>query len=126
MGVVSHLQYPSDRVFTLNAAPEHDLWSGLDKKEDFSLDLFSASNPLTSLGNFTDATGTILAFSYLNLADGDYFFRIGGPIGDAKFGNAYVYRFEVSEVPLPPALPLFATAPGGMLVFGDRRRKAPA
>jgi hypothetical protein len=92
MGVVSHLQYPSDRVFTVNAAPEHDLWSGLDKKEGFSLDLFSASNPLTSL----------------------------------MFGNASVYRFEASEVPLPPALLLFATAPGGMVVFGDRRRNTPA
>jgi hypothetical protein len=57
---------------------------------------------------------------------GDYFFRIGGPIGDAMFGNAYVYRFEVSEVPLPPALLLFATALGGMVVFGCRRRNAPA
>jgi hypothetical protein len=42
------------------------------------------------------------------------------------FGNAYVYRFEVSEVPLPPALLLFATALGGMVVFGCRRRNAPA
>jgi len=37
-------------------------------------------------------------------------------------GNAYQYRFEVSEVPLPPALLLFATALGGMALFGYRRR----
>jgi hypothetical protein len=39
------------------------------------------------------------------------------------FGNAYRYRFEVSEVPLPPALLLFATALGGMGLLGYRRRK---
>ena len=90
---------------------------------NFSLDLFNAPDPTTSLGNFTDATGTILAFSYLNLAAGDYFFRISGQVGDDVFGNAYSYRFEVSEVPLPPALLLFATALGGMAVVGYRRRK---
>ena len=70
------------------------------------------------------ATGTSLAFSYLNLAAGDYFFRISGDIGgDGVFGNAYRYRFEVSEVPLPPALLLFATALGGMAVASYRRRR---
>ncbi|HEV8391448.1 MAG TPA: hypothetical protein VGQ35_16475 [Dongiaceae bacterium] len=89
----------------------------------FSLDLFSTLDPLTSLGNFSDPTGVGLAFNYLNLAAGDYFFRIAGNIGGTGvFGNAYVYRFEVSEVPLPPALLLFATALGGMAVFGYRRR----
>ncbi|MEZ5830887.1 MAG: hypothetical protein R3D05_06875 [Dongiaceae bacterium] len=92
---------------------------------NFSLDLFSASDPLTSLGNFTDATGTSLAFSYLNLAAGDYFFRISGDIAPSGvFGNAYRYRFEVSEVPLPPALLLFATALGGMVLVGYRRRSS--
>jgi hypothetical protein len=91
---------------------------------NFNLDLFSAGDPLTSLGNFTDATGTALAFSYLNLAAGDYFFQISGNIGGGTvFGNAYQYRFEVSEVPLPPALLLFATALGGMGLLGYRRRK---
>ena len=91
---------------------------------NFNLDLFTAADPLTSLGNFTDATGTSLAFSYLNLAAGDYFFRISGDIGgDGVFGNAYRYRFEVSEVPLPPALLLFATALGGMAVASYRRRR---
>jgi hypothetical protein len=91
---------------------------------NFNLDLFSISDPLTSLGTFSDATGTALAFSYLNLAAGDYFFRIAGDIGGAGvFGNAYQYRFEVSEVPLPPALLLFATALGGMAMVGYRRRK---
>ena len=92
---------------------------------NFSLDLFSTSDPLTSLGNFSDATGTALAFSYLNLAAGDYFFQIAGDIGGGGVrGNAYVYRFEVSEVPLPPALLLFATALGGMALFGYRRRNS--
>jgi hypothetical protein len=91
---------------------------------NFSLDLFSTTDPLTSLGNFTDVTGTTLAFSYLNLAAGQYFFRVSGDTGgDGVFGNAYRYRFEVSEVPLPPALLLFATALGGMALAGYRRRK---
>ena len=91
---------------------------------NFTLDLFSAADPLTSLGTFVDPTGTALAFSYLNLAAGNYFFQIGGNIpGDGVFGNAYRYRFEVSEVPLPPALLLFATALGGMAVASYRRRK---
>ena len=41
-------------------------------------------------------------------------------------GNVFAtlqHRFEVSEVPLPPALLLFATALGGMAVAGYRRRK---
>jgi len=89
---------------------------------NFSLDLYKAADPLTSLGNFSDGTGVGLAFSYLNLAAGDYFFQITGDVGDGVFGSAYRYRFEVSEVPLPPALLLFATALGGMAVFGYRRR----
>jgi hypothetical protein len=88
---------------------------------DFSVDLFSTSDPSTSLGTFS-GPGTVLAFSYLNLAAGDYFFKFGGAVG-GSFGNAYTYRFEVSEVPLPPALILFATALGGMAVAGYRRRK---
>jgi hypothetical protein len=90
---------------------------------NFSLDLFTAADPLASLGNFADGSGTALAFSYLNLAAGDYFFRITGSIGDDVLGNAYRYRFEVSEVPLPPAVLLFATALAGMAVVGYRRRK---
>jgi hypothetical protein len=89
---------------------------------DFSLDLFSTADPTTSLGNFSDLTGTSLAFSYLNLAAGNYFFTIAGSVGPGVAGNAYRYRFEVSEVPLPPALLLFATALGGMAMFGYRRR----
>lgn len=93
----------------------------------FNLDLFSALDPSTSLGSFTDPTGNSLAFSYLNLAAGDYFFTISGAIGGGDvFGNAYRYRFEVSEVPLPPALLLFATALGGMGLLGYRRRKGGA
>lgn len=90
---------------------------------NFSLDLFAASDPLTSLGHFFDGPvpdSAGLSFSYLNLAAGDYFFRVSGKT--AKTGNAYQYRFEVSEVPIPPALLLFATALGGMAMFGYRRR----
>ena len=90
---------------------------------NFTLDLFRASDPLTSLGTFTDGTGTVLAFSYFNLAADNYFFRVTGQVGDNVFGNAYRYGFQVSEVPLPPALLLFATALGGMAVVGYRRRK---
>src|SRR5512134_3032623 len=89
---------------------------------NFQLDLFSDSDPTTSLGTFTDLSGTTLAFSYLNLAAGDYFFRVMGDTG--FFGNIYKYRFTAgTEVPLPRALLLFATAVGGLGVFGYRRRK---
>lgn len=91
---------------------------------NFSLDLFSASDPTTSLGNFFDGTGIGLAFSYLDLAAGDYFFRIQGDTGHN--GNAYSYRFTVTETPIPPALLLFATALGGMAMFGYRRRSLQA
>lgn len=93
---------------------------------NFSLDLFSASDPATSLGNFFDNTGVGLAFSYLNLAAGDYFFRIQGDIDPGFDGNAYSYRFTLTETPIPPALLLFATALGGMAVFGYRRRNLQA
>jgi hypothetical protein len=98
-----------------------DIESALTDSVNFTVDLFSAGDPATSLGSFSGA-GTVLAFSYLNLAAGDYFFKFGGAAG-GSFGNAYTYRFEVSEVPLPPALLLFATALGGMAIAGYRRRK---
>jgi hypothetical protein len=92
----------------------------------FSLDLFAGSdpsNPGASLGHFSDLTGTGLAFNYLNLAAGDYFFEVTGATGGkGTDGNAFSYKFEVSEVPVPPALLLFATALGGMALFGYRRR----
>ena len=96
-------------------------FGGVDSA-DFQLDLFNESNPTTSLGSFTDLSGTSLAFSYLNLAAGDYFFRVMGDTG--PIGNIYTYRFKAgTEVPLPPALLLFATALGGLGVFGYGRRK---
>jgi hypothetical protein len=98
-----------------------DIESALTDSVNFTVDLFSATDPATSLGTFAGA-GTVLAFSYLNLAAGDYFFSFAGDVG-GSFGNAYTYRFEVSEVPLPPALILFATALGGMAVASYRRRK---
>ena len=76
-----------------------DIESALTDSVNFTVDLFSAGDPATSLGTFS------------------------GAIGDGVFGNAYRYRFEVSEVPLPPALLLFATALGGMAVASYRRRK---
>jgi hypothetical protein len=89
---------------------------------NFQLDLFDSSDPATSLGTFTDLSGTTLAFSYLNLAAGDYFFRVMGDTG--HFGNIYKYRFTAgTEIPIPPALLLFATAVGGLGLFGYRRRK---
>lgn len=88
----------------------------------FTMDLYAASDPTTSLGTFGSATGAGFSFTYLNLAAGDYFFRIRGET--SPNGNAYSYRFQVNEVPLPPALLLFATALGGMALFGRKRNKA--
>src|SRR5262245_42626527 len=65
-------------------------FGGVDSA-NFQLDLFNQADTSTSLGTFTDLTGTTLAFSYLNLAAGDYFFRVMGSTGPA--GNIYKYRF---------------------------------
>lgn len=99
-------------------------FGGVDSA-NFQLDLFSQADPASSLGTFSDLTGTTLAFSYLNLAAGDYFFRVMGSTGPS--GNIYKYRFVAgTEVPLPPALLLFATAVGGLGLAGYRRRKIAA
>lgn len=99
-------------------------FGGVDSA-NFQLDLFNEADPATSLGTFTDLTGTTLAFSYLNLAAGDYFFRVMGDTGPG--GNIYKYRFVAgTEVPIPPALLLFATAAGGLGLIGYRRRKLAA
>jgi hypothetical protein len=92
----------------------------------FSLDLFGTTDPLTSLGHFSDPTGVAVAFSYLNLAAGDYFFHLTGGFESGSGGGFYRYRFDVSEVPIPPALLLFATALGGMGLLGYRRRNLQA
>jgi hypothetical protein len=94
---------------------------------NFTLDLFSTAAPTTSLGQFTDPTGTGISFSYLDLASGDYFFRIAGDVG-APLGNGYTYKFNiaVNETPIPPALLLFGTALGGLAFAGYRKRKAAA
>jgi len=91
---------------------------------NFNLDLFNASDPLTSLGHV--ASGVTLAFSYLNLAAGDYFFHLTGGVASGANGGFYQYKFDVSEVPIPPALLLFATALGGMGLLGYRRRNLQA
>jgi hypothetical protein len=96
-------------------------FAGVDSA-NFQIDLFNESDPATSLGTFTDLSGTTLAFSYLNLAAGDYFFRVMGDTGPG--GNIYKYRFVAgTEVPIPAALLLFATAVGGLGLAGYRRRK---
>ena len=96
-------------------------FGGVDSA-NFQLDLFNQSDQATSLVTFSDLSGSTLAFSYLNLAAGDYFFRVMGNSGPD--GNIYKYRFFAgTEVPIPPALLLFATAVGGLGLFGYRRRK---
>jgi hypothetical protein len=95
---------------------------------NFTLQLFSALDPLTAIGDtFTDPTGTGFSFSYLDLAAGDYFFRISGEVG-APLGNGYNYKFNVNvtETPIPPALLLFGTALGGLGFASYRKRKMAA
>lgn len=94
---------------------------------NFTLDLFNAAAPTTSLGTFADASGTGLSFSYVDLASGAYFFRVAGDTG-APLGNGYTYKFNVAvnEAPIPPALLLFGTALGGLAFAGYRKRKAAA
>ena len=91
---------------------------------NFTLDLFSTADTTTSLGNYTDPSGTGISFNYADLAAGDYFFRIAGD--SAPTGNAYNYAFnvKVTETPIPPALLLFGTALGGMGIAAYRKRKA--
>ncbi|MDY0872566.1 hypothetical protein [Dongia rigui] len=92
---------------------------------NFSLDLFKVGDD-TTLGHYTDATGTGISFNYADLAAGDYFFRITGD--SSPKGNAYNYHFnvKVTETPIPPALLLFGTALGGMGFAAYRKRKAAA
>lgn len=94
---------------------------------NFTLDLFNTTAPTTSLGTFADATGAGLSFNYLDLASGDYFFRVAGDTG-APMGNGYTYRFNVAvnETPIPPALLLFGTALGGLAFAGYRKRRVTA
>jgi hypothetical protein len=92
---------------------------------NFTLDLFNTAAPTTSLGTFVDPSGTGLNFSYLDLASGDYFFRVAGETG-APMGNGYTYKINVAvnETPIPPALLLFGTALGGLAFAGYRKRQA--
>jgi len=95
---------------------------------NFQLDLFNESDPATSLGSFTDLSDTALAFRYLNLAAGDFFFRVMADTGPG--GNIYKYRFVIykyrffagTEAPIPAALLLFATGVGGLGLAGYRRK----
>ena len=109
-------------ISTSLVGPINDISFGGVDSANFQLDLFAQADPGSSLGSFSDLSGTALAFSYLNLAAGDYFFRVIGSTG--PLGNIYKYRFTAgTEVPLPPALLLFATAVGGLGFVGYRRRK---
>ena len=81
------------------------------------------SDPASSLGTFTDLSGTTLAFSYLNLAAGDYFFRVMGEHRSRGATSTSIGSSPGRRVPIPPALLLFATAVGGPGLVGYRRRK---
>jgi hypothetical protein len=124
-GIVSFedtIQFSLSFISTSLVGAIQDISFGGVDSANFQLDLFNESDPATSLGTFTDLSGTALAFSYLNLAAGDYFFRVMGDTGPG--GNIYKYRFVAgTEVPIPAALLLFATALGGLGFMGYRRRK---
>jgi hypothetical protein len=124
-GIVSFedtVRFSLSFISTSLAGAIKDISFGGVDSANFQLDLFNESDPATSLGTFTDLSGTTLAFCYLNLAAGDYFLRVMGDTGPK--GNIYIYRFAAgTEVPIPPALLLFATAAGALGLIGYRRRK---
>lgn len=92
---------------------------------NFTLQLFSVLDPNTTIGDTYNNDGTGFSFSYLDLAAGDYFFKLSGEVG-APLGNGYSYKFSVTQTPIPPALLLFGTALGGLALAGYRKRKAAA
>ena len=124
-GIVSFedaIKFSLSFISTSLVGATRDISFGGVDSVNFQLDLFNEADPATSLGTFTELSGTTLAFSYLNLAAGDYFLRVMRDTGNA--GNAYKYRFVArTEVPIPPALLLFATAIGGLGLIGYRRRR---
>jgi hypothetical protein len=86
----------------------------------FFLDLFSAGDPVTSLGHFEDLTGNSVLFSYSGLAAGDYFFKVHGQT--VKGGVVYDLNFDTSQTPIPPAALMFITALMGLGYVSYRRR----
>jgi hypothetical protein len=68
-----------------------------------------------------------LFVSNLPLSYGAYSISNGfGNIAGVNASWNYTMTFDVSKVPLPPALPLFATGLGLMGLFGWRQRRAGA
>lgn len=95
----------------------------------FGVALLDSTNTLIGSilldGPSPNSTG--LSFAYSNLASGAYHLVVGGQTA-GLFGGVYILAFdtEVSQVPIPAALPLFLTAVAGMGGFAYRRRQSAA
>ena len=96
---------------------------------NLTLELFTAAN-VQIPGSFVvpngDGAAPFINFAFGSLAAGDYFFKISGQIGPNSKDGVYSGEFNVSEVPLPPAVWLFISAILGMVSFARiRRNKQP-
>jgi hypothetical protein len=94
--------------------------------DGLSLELFSADDLTTSLGDTfvvpSAGTNPFVNFAFLNLAAGDYIFKVSGTVLGSD--GQYASQFAVSEVPLPPAVWLLVSALLGLASITRLRRQA--
>lgn len=93
-----------------------------------SLELFSTSDLTTQIGEtFVVPSGganPFVHFAFLNLAAGDYIFKVSGTLLGSD--GQYASQFAVNEVPLPPAVWLLISALLGLVSIGRLRRQSQA
>lgn len=94
--------------------------------KDLTLQLFAIGDLTNNIGGtfVAPATGTnpLVAFAFLDLAPGDYFFKVSGEL--LTNDGQYTSQLAVSQVPLPPAIWLLLSAILGMVSITRFRRSA--